>query len=129
MALQLQIVTPGATAFSGTVAQVRAPGLLGEFGVLPDHMPFLSVLKAGVVRLSTSDGERAFVVGRGFAEVGATRVVLLTEQAEDGASVDKSAAQKELEEAEKVLAGADPRSGEWANAERRAELARARLSV
>ena len=46
MALNVEIVTPTQTAFSGQALEVQAPGFLGEFGVLPEHTLFLSVVKA-----------------------------------------------------------------------------------
>ena len=129
MAITVEIVTPREVAQKVEAAAVRAPGFVGEFGVLPGHAPFLSVLRAGVVTLTLADGtNRAFVVGRGFVEAGPDRLVVLTDSCEAGAEVDKAAAAKALAEAEKGLATLDPSSGEWANADYQAELNRARLS-
>jgi F-type H+-transporting ATPase subunit epsilon len=129
MALNIEIVTPTQTAFSGEAIEVRAPGFLGEFGVLPEHTLFLSVVKAGVVTITTKGGEIRYVVGRGFAEAGPDRLSVLTEICEEGSTVDKDAAKILLEASEKTLAVADPTSGDFALAEHQAEIARARLSV
>ena len=129
MSIQIEIVTPTAIAFNATASEVQAPGFLGEFGVLPSHTQFLSVVKAGVVSISAQDGTKRFIVGRGFAEAGPDRLTLLTELCETTENVDKGAAQALLDESEKVMATADPNSGEWLSAERDAELARARLSI
>lgn len=129
MSIQIEIVTPTKIAFNATASEVQAPGFLGEFGVLPSHTQYLAVLKAGVVTISGEDGPNRFIVGRGFAEAGPDRLTLLTEFCETTDNVDKSAAQTLLDESEKVLAAAEPSSGEWLTAERDAEIARARLSV
>ncbi len=129
MSIQIEIVTPTSIAYKGTATEVQAPGFLGEFGVLPSHTQFLSVLKAGVVTISAEDGPCQFIVGRGFAEAGPDRLTLLTEFCETTDNVDKSAAKALLEQSEHLLATADPASGEWLSAERDAEIARARLSV
>ena len=79
MALKLQIVTPKGIAWSGEVQDVQAPGELGEFGVLPGHIPFLTTLRPGTLTLRMSDGPRRYTIGAGFAEAGPGRVVVLTE--------------------------------------------------
>jgi F-type H+-transporting ATPase subunit epsilon len=129
MALNIEIVTPTQTAFSGEALEVRAPGFLGEFGVLPEHTLFLSVVKAGVVTITTSAGDTRYVVGRGFAEAGPDRLSVLTEICEEASTVDKAAAETLLEDSEKTMANADPNGGDFAFAEHQAEIARARLAV
>ena len=79
MALKIQIVTPRGVAHSGEVADVQAPGELGEFGVLPGHIPVLTALRPGTLTLRSNDGARKFAIGAGFAEAGPDRVVILTE--------------------------------------------------
>ena len=75
--LSVEIVTPRAVAWSGAASDVRAPGLLGEFGVYPKHIPYLTVLVPGVVRVRSNGVVKAFAVGEGFAEAGPDRIVLL----------------------------------------------------
>ncbi len=129
MSIHVEIVTPTATAWSGDVREVQAPGFYGEFGVLPNHAPLLSVVRAGVVTLHTDAGQERFVVGSGFVEAGPDKLTLLTDTCEGVDGVDKGAAEALLGESENVLATADAGSGEALNAERNADLARARLSV
>jgi len=125
--LSVQIVTPNAVAWSGTASDVQAPGLLGEFGVFPRHIPFLTVLVPGVATVRTAEGVKRFVVGGGFAEAGPDRVVLLADSCEDLATVDKSAAQKDLAAAEAAIASSAHGSVERTLAEKKAALARAKL--
>lgn len=129
MSIQVEIVTPSTVAFTGTATSVEAPGFEGEFGVLPGHTPFLSVVRPGLVTVHTESGQHVFVVGNGFVEAGPDRLTVLTEQFERAEDVDKELAKTQLADAEKALATVDPSSGEFKNAERDAALALARLAV
>ena len=84
MALDVRIVTPRKVAWEGQADSVQAPGFLGEFGVLPKHIPYLTTLRPGPVTVHTSDGKKKFMVGVGFAEAGPDRVTILTETCEEG---------------------------------------------
>ncbi len=82
MTLQVSIVTPRAVVWKGEADSVQAPGELGEFGVLPKHIPFLSTLKPGTLTVYTTQGVKKYTIGTGFAEAGPDRVVILTESCE-----------------------------------------------
>jgi F-type H+-transporting ATPase subunit epsilon len=61
---------------------VELPGALGELGVLPGHIPFLTPVVPGVVRFRYEGSDRRIAVGQGFAEISPTGVVtILTERA------------------------------------------------
>ncbi|MEN9785619.1 MAG: F-type H+-transporting ATPase subunit epsilon [Pseudomonadota bacterium] len=127
MSLSVQIVTPRAVAWSGTASDVQAPGLLGEFGVFPKHIPFLTVLTPGIARVRVDGKVKAFAVGEGFAEAGPDRVVLLVDSCEALEDVDRAAAQQDLADAEAVLRTAADGTVAHTQASRKAKLARARL--
>ncbi|MFT5585729.1 MAG: F-type H+-transporting ATPase subunit epsilon [Cognaticolwellia sp.] len=129
MALNVEIVTPTAVVFAGTVDEVKAPGFLGEFGVLPGHTPFLSVVTPGVVELITAGKVEKFVVGRGFVEAGPDRLTVLADSVEPAEGVDQKAAAELLETSEKLLASEAPGSDAYIMAKRDAELAHARLQL
>jgi F-type H+-transporting ATPase subunit epsilon len=126
--LVVDVVTAERVVFSGPALEVRVPGFAGEFGVLPGHTNFLSVLSAGVATVVTPSGSKRFVIGRGFAEAGPDRVVILTDLCESGEGIDRAQAQKELEQAEAAMVASAAGSEERTRAEQAAELARARLS-
>jgi len=81
-ALAVRVVTPRKIAWEGTAASVTAPGEVGEFGVLPKHIAFLSTLKPGPLTIDTGSEKLKFSVGVGFAEAGPDRVTILTESCE-----------------------------------------------
>jgi F-type H+-transporting ATPase subunit epsilon len=125
-ALTVEIVTPIASAFKGEAVEVVAPGLLGEFGVLPGHAAMLAVTRAGIVTLREGQGSKRLVVGAGFAEVGGANVTLLVESCEAAEKVDKEAAKVALAAAEQKLAGIALHDPEWELARKQVDLAQAR---
>ncbi len=128
--LSVEIVTPAKVSWTGTVAEVQAPGINGEFGTLPDHTPMLSVTRPGVVTLFGTDGSKTrLVVGGGFAEVGPDRVTLLVDLCEDAAGVDKKAAADDLKAAQARLEQAEPGTAAWEQANKDMALSAARLEA
>jgi F-type H+-transporting ATPase subunit epsilon len=81
-----------------------APGVLGEFGVLIGHTPFLTTLKAGAVRFTDRQGsEHVVFVSGGFAEALPQKVTILAESAERRRDIDVERARAALERAQKRL--------------------------
>ncbi|MSP61160.1 MAG: F0F1 ATP synthase subunit epsilon [Myxococcales bacterium] len=94
--MHLDIVTPRGRLLSEEVDEVTAPGVLGEFGVLPGHIPFLTALKPGVLSFQKGGARTALAVGPGFVEVSTgDRVVVLCDQGAKIADIDVAAARKE----------------------------------
>ena len=86
--LHFSLVSPERELFSGDVKQVDAPGVEGEFGVLPKHAPFMTVLKPGVVRIHEDAGVTPVFVRGGFADVTPAGLTILAEEAVRLADVD-----------------------------------------
>lgn len=105
--LTFDLVTPQATFFSGQVNMVEAPGTLGDFGVLPGHMPFISTLRAGVVTIHDSKNSQSklFVAG-GIAEVNAKSCTILAEQVVDLTSFSRVDAEGRLAKAKEAAGNA-----------------------
>lgn len=102
--LQLQIVTPDRLVLDEEVEYVGAPGYEGEFGILPNHIPFLTALQVGNLYYKAG-GKTFFVfVAGGFAEVSDNKVTILAEVAEMATEIDVERARKARERAEKRLA-------------------------
>jgi F-type H+-transporting ATPase subunit epsilon len=86
--LHFSLVSPERELFSGAVDQVDAPGVEGEFGVLPKHAPFMTVLKPGVVRIHEGGQVTPVFVRGGFADVTPSGLTILAEEAVRLADVD-----------------------------------------
>jgi F-type H+-transporting ATPase subunit epsilon len=78
--MQVQLITPEKILFEGAANYVQVCGSQGEFGVLPNHAPFISTLKAGNIVIELPNGERQeFPVTSGVAEVQAEKITILVE--------------------------------------------------
>lgn len=126
--LRLKIITPEKLVFDGEVSELVAPGQMGEFGVLPGHVPFLSVLFPGRLRFKTEEsGENTLVIHGGLADVKDDTISILTDQSEDPQEVDAVAARKEAEVFQKELDELqDAEASEREELDRKLRIARAR---
>ena len=98
--LLLEIVTPEAKAFSGNVDMVVLPGAEGELGILPMHVPLMTQLLPGEVRILQDGKQTELVVGTGFVEVSQTHVSILTDMAMADTEIDEAAAEEAMKRAE-----------------------------
>jgi F-type H+-transporting ATPase subunit epsilon len=103
-ALQLEVVTPDKQVVSQAVDYVRAPGVEGEFGVLPNHVNLLSALAIGPLRFSAGGKNQNLFISGGFADVSNNTVAVLADAAELAEDIDQARAQAAKERAEKRLA-------------------------
>ena len=101
--LLLEIVTPEARTFSADVDMVVLPGVEGELGILPMHVPMMTRLLPGEVRITQGEKEIELVVGTGFVEVTQTKVSILTDMALSDSEVDESAAEEAVKRAQASL--------------------------
>lgn len=86
--LTLDIVTPYGHVFTDEVDEIVAVGTEGEFGVLPDHAPFLTTLEIGMLTIKNGGESRYFFINSGFAEVGHDKVTVLADSAEKSEDID-----------------------------------------
>jgi F-type H+-transporting ATPase subunit epsilon len=102
--IKLEVVTPEKQVVSEDVSIVMAPGILGEFGVLPGHTSFLTTLQTGALHYKDKDGKELLVfVHGGFAEALPDRVTVLAESAERRRDIDVNRAKAAFERAQKRL--------------------------
>jgi F-type H+-transporting ATPase subunit epsilon len=102
--LKLEIVTPEAKVYSEDVDMVTLPGVEGEMGIYPQHVPLMTQLVAGEV-VVRKDGQNYFLaVGDGFVEVTGTHVSILTDMAIGADNIDEAKAEEARKRAEARLA-------------------------
>ena len=102
--LRVEICAPERESRVMEAIEIIAPGLEGQFTVLPDHTPFLSVLTAGVLTVCDADEqEHLFAVNGGFVEVNQNQVVVLAMTAEASDEVDAARAEAARDRALKRL--------------------------
>jgi F-type H+-transporting ATPase subunit epsilon len=103
MALTLEIVTPEARVYSDTIETVVIPTVAGEIGILPGHIPLLTQVEAGELRVTKNGQTEHLAVGKGFAEIDGDKVSVLAESAIEESKIDEDAAQKAQARAEEEL--------------------------
>lgn len=78
----LEVVTPKNVVVSSQVEEMTAPGADGEFGVLPGHTFFITLLSIGELSYSIDGKKESLTVGEGFAEISLERVTVIVDSAE-----------------------------------------------
>lgn len=101
--LQLEIVTPDKVVVSQSVDYIGVPGVEGEFGVLPNHIPMLSALAVGPLYFRTGNETEYVFISGGFAEVSGNKVTILAESAELRKDIDITRAEAARKRAEERL--------------------------
>ena len=101
--LQVELVTAEGRVVSGPADFVRAPGLAGELGVLPRHIPLLTPLRTGEVMVRNEGREEFIFVAGGFLEVLPDKVVILADAAERAEDIDEARAAEARRRAQQLL--------------------------
>ncbi len=101
--LRLEIVTPEAKAYSEDVEMVVLPGTDGELGVYPQHVPVLTTLKPGELRVFKGGKETSLAVGEGFAEITGDAISVLTDMALESTAIDEGAAEAAVARAQAAM--------------------------
>jgi F-type H+-transporting ATPase subunit epsilon len=135
--LSVNLVTPKGVVAHTDADSVQAPGELGEFELLPGHIPMLTALRAGVLTINANAlaGTKArarYAVSTGYLRVDPNGAVeILVEQAVPAKDVDADAAKKDLAAAETELSkwGDKPQDGDYVNLQHRVGWAKARIET
>jgi F-type H+-transporting ATPase subunit epsilon len=101
--VKLEIVTPETTAYSEDVEMVTLPGAEGELGVYPNHVPLLTTLKPGELRVLKGGKETFLAIGEGFVEITGDSVSVLTDMALEPAVIDEQAAEAAVARAQAAM--------------------------
>ena len=102
--LKLEIVTPDAKVYSEDVDMVTLPGVEGEMGIYPQHVPLMTQLSAGEIIVRKGGQDFFLAVGDGFVEVTGERVAVLTDMAIRAENIDEVKAEEARKRAEARLA-------------------------
>lgn len=102
--LKLEIVTPEAKVYSEDVDMVTLPGVEGEMGVFPMHVPLMTQLASGEVGVRKGNQDYFLAVGEGFVEITGEKVSILTDMAIKAENIDEAKAEEARKRAESRLA-------------------------
>ena len=114
MTLRLEIVTPEAKTYSDDVDSVVVPGIEGELGILPTHVPLLTQLTPGELRVIKDGTETRLAVGEGFVKITPDKVAVLTDMAVRESDIDEAAAEEAIRRAEAAMSGEKLSNEEYA---------------
>jgi F-type H+-transporting ATPase subunit epsilon len=129
--LAVNLVTPRGVVAHTDTDSLQAPGDLGEFELLPGHVPMLSALKPGVLTIGTKARAR-YAVSTGYLRIDPQgSVEILVERAKLASEIDAAAAQTELKAAEAELAkwGDAEHNGDYENIVARVGWAHAQIEA
>lgn len=101
--LRLEIVTPAARTYSDDVDMVVLPGAEGELGILPMHIPLMTELKPGELKVTRQGRDTFLAVGEGFVEVTQNSVSILTDMAIEESAIDEAAAEEAVRRAQEAM--------------------------
>jgi F-type H+-transporting ATPase subunit epsilon len=109
--MQFDLVSPERRLSSVSATEVQIPGSDGDLTAMAGHVPTITTLRPGVLRVIHAGGSDDFVVSGGFAEITATGVSVLAEQALPRAEMTSELHARLVEEARQALSAAQA-SGE-----------------
>jgi len=101
--LKLEIVTPEAKVYSADVDMVTLPGVEGEMGIFPMHIPLMTQITHGEIIARKGAVEFPLAVGEGFVQVTGDRVAVLTDMAIKADDIDEQKAEEARKRAEARL--------------------------
>jgi F-type H+-transporting ATPase subunit epsilon len=127
--IRLRVVTPSRLVLDEEVDEVTAPGALGEFGVLPDHIGFLTLLVPGGMSYKQATARHFLAVSGGYAEVLENVMTVLAPAAEFASEIDTNRARRAKESAEKRMGELNYEDKDFTSAEAALRWANARLEV
>ena len=118
--LSLEVVTPHRTVLVEDVESVTLPGIEGELGILPEHIPLLTTLDTGIMSYKNSSGEtQAIAVHWGYAQVEGNSVRVLAELAETADEIDIERAIDAENKAKDILLTGSTTTSSWEEEESR----------
>ncbi len=127
---EVRLVTPTGVVFEGEAEEVIATGPLGQFGVLADHINFVTSLVPSALVIKKAEGAaETWVVSGGLAEVKDGRMTVLASGAELPGSIDHAAAEAEEKAADQKIATMSAYDLEYPAAHDALMLARVRAEI
>ncbi|MDD5342313.1 MAG: F0F1 ATP synthase subunit epsilon [Patescibacteria group bacterium] len=127
--INFQIVTPERVVYNDEIDQVSLPTPMGEITVLPHHVPLITALSAGELRVKKGTDEVPMAISAGFAEIQPNKVVVLAETAERAEEIDIERAKEAHQKAEELLKTRRTDQKEFAAVMSKIEKELARLRV
>ena len=127
--IRLRVVTPSRLLIDEEVDEVTAPGALGEFGVLPNHISFLTLLEPGEMSYKQGMAKHFLAVSGGYAEVLDNVMTVLADAAEYADAIDLDRARQVRDQAVRSMEQLNPEEKEYAAAQAARRWAEVQVQV
>jgi len=101
--LRLEIVTAEGTVFADDVNEVVAWGIEGQLGILPHHVPLMTMLQPGDLLIKKDNEEHYLAISGGFLEVRPDKVIILADACERAEEIDIERAEAARRRADEIL--------------------------
>lgn len=128
MTLKIRVIAPDRTVWDASAEEIILPSSTGQLGILTDHIPLLTALDIGVMRVRIEKDWIPIVLLGGFAEVDNNIITILVNGAEEASDINIEQAQINLDEATLLLTNAQTNK-EKIEATQQIRKARARLQA
>nr|YP_009732384.1 ATP synthase CF1 epsilon subunit [Gracilaria textorii]QHS70971.1 ATP synthase CF1 epsilon subunit [Gracilaria textorii] len=103
MTLNIRVIAPDRTVWDANAEEVILPSSTGQVGILKGHIPLLTAIDIGVMRVRIEKEWQPIILLGGFAEVKDDNITILVNGAEQVSEIDVNTAQKNLDKATKIL--------------------------
>lgn len=127
--IQFKIVTPEKVLYDAQVEGVSFPTVEGEITVLPHHIPIISAIKPGELKIKIDGKNEFFHVTSGVLEVDGQAITLLTDAAERAAEVDEKRAEEAVKRAQSIMSEKHSEEEGYAEAVAQMERAMSRIKI
>ena len=127
--LELKIVTPEKVVYDGFVESVSFPTVEGEITILPNHIPIISAIKPGELKIKKEGSYEYFSVTKGVIEMDGKMITVLIDAAERAEEIDEERAEKARVKAQELMSKERKDEEGYAEARAQFERALARLKI
>nr|YP_010904079.1 ATP synthase CF1 subunit epsilon [Caulacanthus ustulatus]WCH57330.1 ATP synthase CF1 subunit epsilon [Caulacanthus ustulatus] len=128
MTLNIRVIAPDKTVWDANAEEVILPSSTGQLGILTGHIPLLTALDIGVMRVRIDKEWQPIILLGGFAEIENDNITILVNGAEETSNLNPDKVQKSLNEATSALTTAET-SKDKIDATQNLRKARARLQA
>ncbi|MDX9970932.1 MAG: ATP synthase F1 subunit epsilon [Candidatus Gracilibacteria bacterium] len=127
--MKLQIVTPDKTLYQSEVSYVVVPALDGQISVLPGHIPLITAIKPGEIKIVNDSNEEFFSITKGVLETDGKSVTILADSGERAEEIDETRAQEAMNRAKEMMSKEYKDKVSYADAISELERATSRLKI
>nr|QVY58199.1 ATP synthase epsilon subunit [Eucheuma denticulatum] len=107
MTLNIRVIAPDKTVWDANAEEVILPSSTGQLGILTGHIPLLTALDIGVMRVRIDKEWQPIILLGGFAEIENNKITILVNGVEETSNLDLNTIQNTLEEASIALGEAE----------------------